>query len=238
MVSFKRKKVEEPGKTLAEILVEARTEQEKNISMVVKETKVQEKYLLALESGNYSIFPGQVYGRNFLRAYVSYLGLDIARLIELFDKEYNLFYRFKDNSEKPETEFKPRSKPSHFIVFPKIARNMLVVAIIVLLLGYLGFRVKTIITPPPLDIFTPEDNLVVRDYQVDIVGQTEKEATLLINNEKVLLKGDGSFSRMISLKDGLNIIEIRAGKKHSRENIVERHVLVVKNGDGNYVSSN
>jgi len=238
MVSFKRKKVEDNKKTLAEILVERRKELEISLIKAERRTKIQKKYLDALESGDYSVFPGQVYGRNFLRAYATYLDLDIARLVSLFDKEYNLYNKFKGNVNSSNIEFKPRSKASHFIIFPKVARNIIIVAIIAILLGYLGFKVKNIVTPPFLEIRQPVDNLIVRDYQVEVVGTTEKEAILSINNNEVLPQDSGEFIKKVNLKEGLNIIEIKASKKHSRENIIKRHILVVQNGEKDHVTSN
>ena len=238
MVSFKCKKVEENSKTLGEVLVEARKEKEVTLVKVERKIHVQKKYLEALERGDYSIFPGQVYGRNFLRAYASFLDLDMGRLTALFDKEYDSHHRFNGSHQEPIVDFKPRSRKSSFIIFPKVAKSILVLAVVVVLVGYLSFKVKNIISPPILIIRSPADNLITEGTHVQVVGQTEKEVELTINNEEVLIGNDGDFSKTINLKDGLNTIEVIACKKHSRENVVERHVLAVKNRDKEETLSN
>jgi hypothetical protein len=239
MVSFKRKKIEENSKTLAEILLQARKDQEINLLKVERATHVPKKYLEALEKGNYSVFPGQIYGRNFLRAYAKLLALDTNRLVNLFDQEYQTYYRFRTSQNQPRLDFKPRSKSSNFIIFPRLAQTITVIAVIALLMGYLGIKIKNIVTPPFLVVQAPIDNLILQDdNQIEIIGQTEKEARLTINKEEVLIDNSGAFHKTVSLKEGLNTIAIAANKKHSRENVIERHILVTKNRDKEITLSN
>ncbi|HDS31054.1 MAG TPA: helix-turn-helix domain-containing protein, partial [Firmicutes bacterium] len=60
---------------IGEILKEARMERGLTLSQVAKELLIQEKYLQALEDGNYEIIPGEAYQRAFFRAYAEFLGL-------------------------------------------------------------------------------------------------------------------------------------------------------------------
>ncbi len=60
-----------------------RTREDKGLTLaeVQAETKIRERYLTALESGNFEIIPGDVYRRGFLRSYANFLGLDAAALL-------------------------------------------------------------------------------------------------------------------------------------------------------------
>src|SRR5262245_19176391 len=49
-----------------------------------RDTHVSKKYLLALESEDFSAFPAPVYARGFLRTYSRYLGLNPEELIRIF----------------------------------------------------------------------------------------------------------------------------------------------------------
>ena len=60
---------------IGEILREARKEKGLSLSQVAKEIFIQEKYLQALEDGNYDLIPGEAYQRAFFRTYADYLGL-------------------------------------------------------------------------------------------------------------------------------------------------------------------
>ncbi|MGE5559507.1 MAG: helix-turn-helix domain-containing protein [Chloroflexota bacterium] len=63
-----------------------RTREEKGLSpdQVQAETKIRLRYLEALESGDESIIPGEVYYKGFLRFYANHLGLDGHALVEQY----------------------------------------------------------------------------------------------------------------------------------------------------------
>ena len=54
---------------------------------------------------------------------------------------------------------------------------------------------------------------------------------ITINEEFVLINPDGSFSKEINLKNGLNAIVITAKKKYSRQNNIIRNILVTGHND-------
>ncbi len=60
---------------IGQILKEARIERGLTLSQVADELLIQEKYLQALEEGNYEQIPGEAYQRAFFRAYADFLGL-------------------------------------------------------------------------------------------------------------------------------------------------------------------
>lgn len=61
-----------------------RIREEKGLSpeQVQAETKIRLRYLQALESGDESVIPGEVYYKGFLRFYANHLGLDGHALVE------------------------------------------------------------------------------------------------------------------------------------------------------------
>lgn len=60
---------------IGQILKEARKERGLTLSQVADELLIQEKYLQALEEGNYEEITGEAYQRAFFRAYADFLGL-------------------------------------------------------------------------------------------------------------------------------------------------------------------
>jgi len=48
---------------------------------------IRVKYLEALENGDYSIIPGEVYVKGFLRNYASFLGLNAEEMVKLYKQE-------------------------------------------------------------------------------------------------------------------------------------------------------
>ena len=69
-----------------------RTERERmglTIEQAAEETRIREKFLRALENGDYQTLPGAVYTKGFLRNYAEYLKLDPDALIQQFQSERN-----------------------------------------------------------------------------------------------------------------------------------------------------
>ena len=67
-----------------------RTRVEKNLSLAQaeEETKIRQKYLVALENENFNVIPGRVYVKGFLRNYARYLGLNAEELVWWYEKQY------------------------------------------------------------------------------------------------------------------------------------------------------
>jgi len=72
---------------LGERLREARESQGISISQAAVETRILQRYLIALEDSDYQHLPGDVYARGFIRNYAEYLGLPAEELIELYRRE-------------------------------------------------------------------------------------------------------------------------------------------------------
>ncbi|KAF1304074.1 helix-turn-helix domain-containing protein [Enterococcus saccharolyticus] len=64
----------------------------KNISIdeLQKKTKIQKRYLEAIEQGKFDLLPGEYYVRAFLREYASVVGVDGDYLVAVFDGEADL----------------------------------------------------------------------------------------------------------------------------------------------------
>src|SRR3712207_4357617 len=72
---------------LGERLREARESQGISLSQAAVETRILQRYLVALEDGDYQHLPGDVYARGFIRIYADALGAQADELIELYRRE-------------------------------------------------------------------------------------------------------------------------------------------------------
>jgi cytoskeletal protein RodZ len=66
---------------IAKALVERRQMRALSIEKVSAYLKIRKQYLLAIEAGDWSQLPGEVYVRGFIKRYATYLGLDGDRLL-------------------------------------------------------------------------------------------------------------------------------------------------------------
>jgi cytoskeleton protein RodZ len=55
-----------------------------SLDEVQERTKIRKRYLIALENGDWSVLPGYVYGRGFVRSYAEVLGLDGLELLQTY----------------------------------------------------------------------------------------------------------------------------------------------------------
>src|SRR5664279_5287605 len=72
---------------VGERLRDARETRGVDLFRVERDTKIRTKYLAALEDGDFTDLPGDVYARGFLRNYASYLGLDADDVEEEWRRE-------------------------------------------------------------------------------------------------------------------------------------------------------
>lgn len=72
---------------LGEALKNARVEQGISLDELQETTKIQKRYLRAIESGEYGQLPGRFYARAFIKSYAEAVGLDYDRLLEMHETE-------------------------------------------------------------------------------------------------------------------------------------------------------
>ncbi|MCD2487135.1 DUF4115 domain-containing protein [Bacillus licheniformis] len=99
-------------------------------------TKIQKRYLTALEEGNYDIIPGKFYVRAFIKQYAEAVGLDSEHLFEEFKKDipnsYNDEVSEKLSSIKPQRELpKSASKALELLPTLLVAAGVIVVIAII-----------------------------------------------------------------------------------------------------------
>jgi len=222
MKFFKTNKIFLDNETVAEQLRSARQTKKLKLEEVARTLKIKYKYLAALEKNQYDKLPEGVYGKNFLREYALFLGLDYQKLVKIFSQEKKNF--------QPQEYKQPFSrrivKKTYFWMVPKIVRNILIGLIIIICFFYLGLRLSKIISPPTLFIYSPIENLVTKKNFLEVSGKTEPEVHLVINGETILSDSNGNFSKIIDLKKGINTIVITADKKYGASNTIIKHVLV------------
>jgi cytoskeleton protein RodZ len=72
---------------LGRLLREARTARELSLADVESVTRIRQKYLEALESGDFASLPRGAVARGFLRTYATFLGLDADEMLNRYGKE-------------------------------------------------------------------------------------------------------------------------------------------------------
>lgn len=220
MIGFAVKKIP-PKLTVGEKLKKIREENFYTTKRLAKRLLIHEKYVKAIEAGDYDYLPGEMYTKNFIGSYAKFFKKNSVPFLNQYleeIKEKRTIY-IKTNLEKSST------KPLVFWGANNLVRNLAISLIIIIFISYIGFEIKKIVTPPELIVYAPQDEQVIRKPTIKIIGKTEKEAKLKINGTIIMPRLDGTFEEEIDLQRGLNIIKISSAKKYSKEKILYRKII-------------
>lgn len=220
MVSFKTKQIE--SFSLGEILKKAREEKGVELEDVAEETKVQTKYLEFLEQDNYDKLPAAVYSKGFLRQYGNYLGLDVDKLIVLYNKERNIAFNVKSKGEKNSARL---IKEPKLVITPKIIFIFFLSILIVSVFVYLWCQVGSLIQPPSLELSSPASDVMVSSDNIMITGITDPYVEITLNGRIIEINDSGEFSEEYTLQKGLNIVELKAINKLKKETVIMRKII-------------
>jgi cytoskeletal protein RodZ len=227
---FFTKKTIRTKKTIGQLLKQNRKRLNISLEKAEQETKIRLKYLLALEENNFSEFSAEIYAFGFLERYSNYLGLNTSELLENYKSEMKIYKVMKKKSlvQSPfSSENWQKFEDKKSIVLSGQTILSIAVAVIVIgLLSYVWFQVKSFAAAPELEIKNPENEIVVSMDKIIIEGKTDSGASLFINNQPVSIDGEGYFKQEVKLINGLNKVEISAKNKAEKETKKLVQVLV------------
>ncbi len=89
---------------LGKLLKEKREEKGMSLEELQTATKIQKRYLVAIEEGKYEVLPGSFYARAFIKNYCEAVGLHYETIFDEYAHE------IPKSAKEPTTEFEPRSK--------------------------------------------------------------------------------------------------------------------------------
>lgn len=229
---FKHKKLRSE-KTLGERLRSWRKRKGLTLEQAEEATRVSLKYLAALEADQHDKLPADIYVVGFLTRYGDFLGLDTNKIIADYRYESELYgslrqQRVKDNKDigliKPNASDKWLKSPG-LIVTPKIIIGGMIIFLVLGIMGYVWYQVKSFAAAPPLEISGSAGDTIVKVSSVTIEGQTDSSANLSINGQPVALDTVGHFSQEIKLVPGMNTVEITA--KNKTDKITRRQMNIL-----------
>lgn len=220
---FSTKQIANPL-SVGEKLKQARVNANLSLAEVARRINISARYLEAIESGNHSLLPGEVYAKNFLKAYVKFLGLNEGEYVDRFASEQKIYTK----TSRSQDFKKPVAKVSrvNLLVAPKVLRGVVVFLLAVAVLVYLGGRFKAIVAAPELTVTSPVENIKTAENFIAVSGQSEVGTVVSINGQQIVIDEQGNFNELIDLQTGVNIIEVAAEKRHGKQTKVYRQVIV------------
>ena len=212
---------------LGDILRRQRESKGLTLEQAAEDTRIREKFLAALESGDHHALPGAVYTKGFLRNYAEYLDLNGAELVALY------------TAEKAVTPEPPRQiralRPvmsSGMHISPMILVPVVVLAAVVGFVGYLSYQFASFATPPRIEVMDPAGDTIAQRADYVVRGKTAPEGRVTIRVfpgpetfPDIRPASDGTFAVTVQLRPGPNHIEVQVLDPAGKVTLVSRSVI-------------
>lgn len=198
---------------MGEILKNTRAQKGLTLLEIAKKTKINVKYLEALEKGDYKAFSSLVHIKGFLKIYASFLDLSENEILAFWRREYNTYEISKNEKNIPPKPLKESILNLGPAFFSVVGVGILVLAF----LGYLAYQYARFSAPPDLLVSQPQGDLVTETAQIDVFGVASKDAVLTVNGEDITLGEGGEFLVKVPLSEGMNLINIIAKNRLEKE---------------------
>lgn len=208
--------------TAGEVLKNKRESLGKPLDQVSSDTKIQKRFLEYIEQDKFSYFDSEVFLTGFIKIYAKYLGLDINKILALYRRSNPSVQRELIKKEEKESKGKNivgKKALSFKTLDPKTLVTFILSTFLLLIIGYIGLQIYKFQTPPEITILEPLDGAEVDKESVTVKGEVDNNTVIEINDKAVETNDDGSFEKEIELKEGSNLITVRA--KKNKNNTLE-----------------
>jgi cytoskeleton protein RodZ len=189
-----------------------------SLAQVEIDTKIRGKFLTALESGDYSSLPNDVYSRGFVQHYANHLGLNGVEIAAAYAEE-------RGGVAAGETTRPQLIRPKRLVFTGTVLAILAGLLAVTVVLGYLLWQFSALAGAPRLEIRSPEADQAITGGVIEVSGATTPGADVKVNESPVLTDVDGNFSERVALQDGVNAIRITSRSKLGKETAVTRNVL-------------
>lgn len=195
---FEIKKISQ--ETLGEYLSSIRQNLGLSVSEVAKNTEILEKFILAIEQGQYHILPPDAYVLGFLKKLAKEYHISCEDIIEQFKKEKGIVEHTARGIITPQHGL--RATLFNISITPKLVSAVSVIIFVLGAFSYIAIQVFSVNRTPSLTIFEPSPNTVLAGSVVVFKGQTEPGVSLMVNDQNVMVGADGKFTTTVGVAPG------------------------------------
>ncbi|MCL4364440.1 helix-turn-helix domain-containing protein [Patescibacteria group bacterium] len=199
--------------TVGEILQKQRLNKGLTLQDIEKKIKVREKYLHAVEENNWEFFSSKIYITGIIKNYSRLVGLDEKKILAFFRRDYE---------KKEEVRFKKKVSENYLAPETKKILRLGFVILILFFLSYFGYQLLLYFSPPNLTIISPKTTSFVHEDRITVIGQTDKDATVMISGQRIYQNKDGVFSYDFPLHDGSNTLSIELTGANGKKSVIKK----------------
>jgi len=208
--------------TIGNIISKAR--QEKNISVLSlsQKTKIKEEFIKNLENEKWDQLPDYAVICGFVKNISDELSLNREQTMAFLRRDYPPSLKSKSVAPKPDLE------KENFRIGPKFVFVVLSLLILLIFGSYLFYQYKKFTKSPFLEVNNIKDNMEIKAGNFTVVGITDKNATILVNNQPALIDENGNFATEILINEETDKIEVISKKRNGSQTVVSKNIKIVK----------
>lgn len=208
-------------KSVGQLLRLARQEKGFSIDQLSSLTKIDVRYIEALELDEYQDLPSETFTKGFIRNLALRLDRNPDELVAVFRRDYR-----QPSLDRPKTPI--RRHNDGFSLFHLFSSQFSLVILGVLVFGgYLLFQFRAILTPPPLNIVRPVTNSVLVS-PLEIEGVTSADSVVFVNKDtQGKPDSSGHFILRLVLPAGETVLEIKSVNRFGRSNLQKIPITVI-----------
>lgn len=204
-------------KNIGEILKERRLAKKYSLEKIEGLTKIKKEFIGYIENCKWEKLPEYSTVLGFVKSLSQYLDIDERKSVALFKRDYVLNKGDHQISPKPDISDK-------FCWSPKLTFWIGFIFTFLLVVSYLLFQYKRFVSPPNLDVNLPVENQIIKQNKVKVLGKTDSDSVITVNNQPVLTNSDGDFEVEIQITKETNEIIIKAVSRSGKETLIRRNI--------------
>lgn len=194
--------------TTGKLLQKERERKGLTLEDVERATRIRKKSLIDIEAGNFKKFASKTYVLGVIHSYGDFLDLNVDKLTAFFRREYE---------RSDESQFKQRV-PKEKLTSNRKRVFSLIIALVVIFFGvYFTYQLKIYLTPPHVTILSPKKTTYKNEQKIELVGRTEKEATVMVNGDRVYTDANNIFRTFVPLAQKENVVLIEVTGANGRK---------------------
>ena len=215
--------VDEEPLTLSECLRTWRNSVKLSVEEVAVALSVRPQIVLALEKGDFGLFPARIYASGYLKRMIEHFS--IARGDILLDT-LRTEWEEKRGASSASAFALPKSRREKWYITPRRLFGSLGTIALVLFAWFFASQLMGFTGVPVLRIDEPHSSAVIETPTVRVRGTTEKESQLTVNGREITMNENGVFNQEIELAPGVNTLQFVAQNRFGKVSQETRYVVV------------
>lgn len=203
--------------TIGKYIKEKRMAKKLSLRKLGQQTRIRENFISAIEEEKWDLLPEKAVVTGFVKSLAGALEINLNQAMALFRRDY---------PQKPIKLNPTPDLPSKFIWSPRLTFILGSLGVFLLVSVYLMFQYINFVKAPGLTVFEPSEGQVIVGEKFSVKGETDPEATVIVNNQPAVVSENGKFETELEVDEKTSRVQIIARSRTGKETVVVRGISV------------